>query len=318
MKEREKFYLNAITFAIILIGILILGDYASTCDNWRYLIARYTNSLDYLFGNVGTDEINPCLEAVMANSDTTKLIIGDSVCHQMFEGLSDLNKDYTIAGTNGAVTMAGQYILAKEYLDHHPNATDVFMIVIPESFPKSFDTNVAYQYAVMPFVESGTLNDLDTDTIEIMESVYGRPFMNPAVVNFIDKSALNRKLYLNLLKESGEGYELKNKMELADRYICKINNLCQDRGVAFHLMSCPVSEELKDFVNELSDEYNSSEVYKINPHYLDDIYFYPAERSEDGRHFSGDYANQECYNELIEQTYAGTVLMESFRLSATP
>lgn len=316
MKEKEigKFYSNAIIFSLILVVILIIGDYASTLDSWKYIIARFTNSLDYMFGNVGTDEINPCLEAAMANDGTTRLILGDSVCHQMFGGLSELNSDFTIAGTNGSVTMAGQYILAKEYLDNHPDATDVFLILEPEALPRTFDTSSAYQYAVMPFVESGTLDDLDPDTIKIIESVYGRPFLNPTVVDLIDRSPLNRKIYLNILQDTGDGYELKNQMELADRYICKINDLCVSKGVTFHLMASPVSEILKDYVAELSAEYNASKVYEINPHFLDDIYYYPAEQSADGRHFSGDYANQAHFNSLIEQVYGDTELMKSLRL----
>ncbi len=314
MKKISNFYLNAIGFAIILSAVLILADHASTLEGYRYVFTKYTNSLDFLFGNVGTDDINPCIEAVREANCTTRLIIGDSVCRQMFEGLAEHNPGFTVAGTNGAVTMAGQYILAKEYLEAHPGATDIYLIVLPESLARTYDTNVAYQYAVMPFVETGTINDLDADTIKIIESVYGKPFLRPDVVKLIDRSPLNRKLYLNALRDISKGYELTNEMELADRYICKINDLCVSRGINFHLLPAPVSEVFREPVANMQGAYGASNVSRINPHFLDDVYFFHKEEAADDRHFSGDHADQENYNIMIDKLYRDSGLAEALVL----
>ena len=308
--QLRRFYLNLSGFIIVLLIILAIADYMSTCDDWNLIIARYTNSVDYLFGDVGTKDINPYIEEVEEHDGTSRLIIGDSICRQLFDDLKDTGGDFTIAGTNQAITMAGQFILAKEYLDNHPGATDVYLIVHPESLEKTFDTRVGYQYAVMPFVETDTINDLDPATIGIMESVYGRLFMRKDVVRIIDKSGINRKLYLNMLKTYRKDYEMNNRFELADLYICKIKEICDKKGVAFNLLPTPVSEIYKDYVMEMTEEFKTSDIYKINPGYIDSIYYYPREQAGDSRHFSGGYADRTHYDQIIVKMYKDTGLTD--------
>ncbi len=50
-------------------------------------------------------------------------------------------------------------------------------------------------------VETDTLRLLDDNSIKQMESVYGKFFMQKDIVWLIDRSAINRKIYLNELKK---------------------------------------------------------------------------------------------------------------------
>ena len=310
----RRFYKNSCLFATIFLVLLIFLDVMSMQDYWRMIFAKYTNSIDYIMGFPGTGEIKPYIEQVRHPDQTTKLIIGDSVCHQMFSGLQEYNSDFSIAGTNGAITMAGQYVLAKEYLDNHPDATDVFLLVLPQSLVRTFDTKNGYQYTVMPFVETDTINDLDNETVEIMQSVYGSFFMRPSVVDAIDRSAVNRKIYLNLLRRHTEGYIQEYEFEIADHYITKIYELCKEKNVNFYLLPCPVTEEKRDYVRGLLGDFQTSQICKINPEYMNEIYYYPADQSGDGSHFRGEYANQNEYNEKIRLMYGGMELYELIRL----
>lgn len=310
----KKFYLNAVLFFSLFLVTLMFFDYLSIAEKSRSIIAEWTNSTSFITGSVGPDEIKPYIIKAQTPDDSTKLIIGDSVCRQMFSGLQEYNSDFTIIGSNGAITMAGQYILAKEYLDSHSEVSDIFLIVLPESLGRTFDTKLGYQYVVMPFAETDTLKDLDRDTIEIMQSVYGNAFMNPQVVYAIDRSGVNRKLYLNLLEEYASGHVLKNHFELADQYVYKIYELCQERGVTFHMYPCPVSETKKEYVDNLTVEYESSKIFEINPYFLESVYYYPSEQSADGTHFSGDYANRECYNEKIRIMLEGEEILDMLKL----
>ena len=308
--QLKRFYINIAGFVITLFMILSLFDYISTCDDWNLLFARYTDSVDYLFGNVGTKDINPYIEAVKEDDGTSRLIIGDSICRQLFDDFKDSDSDFSIAGTNQAITMAGQYIMAKEYLDIHPKATDIYLIVHPESLEKTFDTRVGYQYAVMPFVETDTISNLDPETIKKMESVYGRLFMREDVVRIIDKSGVNRKLYLNMLKSYSKDYVMSDRFELANLYICKIKEICDKKGVTLHLLPTPVSDVYKDSVDEMSDDFINSDIYGINPDYLHEIFYYPGEQAADSRHFSGEYANRDHYDQIIGIMYQGTGLTD--------
>lgn len=304
----KKVCIFIMVFCLFCVGM----EYMSIKEPGRSLIARVTDSEDYISGNVGSDEIKPYIKQVRTEDNTTKLIIGDSVCRQMFKGLQEYNNDICIVGSNGAITMAGQYILAEQYLEHHPAATDIFLVVLPASLYSTFDTKYGYQYTVMPFVETDTLKLLDENTVEAMQSVYGRFFMQPKVVDLIDKSAINRKIYLNELRDRSKGYNA--GLELADRYLCRIYELCEEREVQFHLYSCPVSESKRESVENMMDQYEQSNLYQFFPDFLKDVHYFPDEQFRDGTHFSDDYMTQESINEKILEMYADTRLLQVLKM----
>ena len=307
----KKFYLNSFIFILIFSALIIALDLLSMREPYSCILAELTESSEYFGG--GPDEIRPYIQSAQANDGTTRLIIGDSVCHQMFSGLQEYNDDFTIIGSNGAITMAGQYILAKEYLENHPSASDVFLIVLPKSLGRTFDTLYGYQYSVMPFVESDTLKDLDSNTIDIMANTYGKLFMEKSVVRALYLSAINRRIYLNVLANKTRGYELSNHFELADQYVVKIAQMCDEKGVRFHLYPCPVCETKKESIDDMQSGFEQSKIYDINPDFLNMIQYYPAEQAEDGAHFSGEYDNQECFNEKIRQIYTCPELIDNLK-----
>ena len=309
----RKFYSKITIFLIILILFLGTIDYISMKDPWRKVFAKYTNSEEFISVNVGASEIKPYIEKVRTKDDTTTLIIGDSVCKQMFDGLQQYNEDMCITGSNAAIAMTGQYILAKEYIENHPNATDVYMFLLPGSLRSTFDTQWGYQYTIMPFAETDTLKLLDANTIEAMESVYGKFFMKPSVVELIDKSAVNRKIYLNMLADSKEGYQQKTSYEIADQYIKKIYDLCQENNMELHLYPGPVVESQRTSTENMKEEYAKTWLYTKFPDYLDRVLFYPDEQARDGVHFGGEYASAEYYNEKIGKIFEGSELLEKLQ-----
>ena len=310
----KRFYKNAISFSILFAIVFVLIDILSMRDSSKYMLAKWTDSESFIAGNVGAGEIIPYIEKVQTKDGTTKLLLGDSVCHQIFNGLQECNPEWTIVGSNGAVTMAGQYILAKEYLDAHPEATDVFLILLPESFSRTYDTLWGYQYVVMPFAETNTLNNLDADTIKTLKKTYGGIFLNPGIVKLIDRSAMNRKVYLNYIHDHSKDYVLKNYFELADQYVYKIYEMCNEKNVNFHLYPCPVADAKIDYNNSLLNDFSQSKIYEINPDYMDMVYYFPVEEANDTTHFSGEYANQEHFNSIIRQMFEGLEILDMLKL----
>lgn len=309
----KKFYLKMILFIAIIATILGACEYLSVREPFRTWIAEWTDSESFITGNVGSDEIKPYIAKVQNPDNTTKLILGDSVGRQLYVGLQKYNEDIAIVGSNAAITMAGQYILAAEYIENHPDATDIFLVILPESLCRTFDTKWGYQYTVMPFVETGTLEKLDPDTIESMKSVYGEFFMREDIVYKIDRSAINRKLYLNMLKEYSNGYVPESKFSLAEQYLKKMYDLCEANNITMHLYACPLADNRVEEIEGMKKQYSETELYQLFPEFMENIYFYPLEQAADGVHFSGDYANQEHYNELIEEMYAGTPLGDAVK-----
>lgn len=310
----KSFYKKITIFTFLLISICIGLDYMSMNDPWRMILARITNSEELISLNTGTDEIIPYIEKVQLQDNTTTLIIGDSVCHQMFQGLQQYNENICMAGSNAAISMTGQYILAEEYIKNHPDATDIYLFVLPASLCSTFDTQWGYQYTVMPFVETDTLKLLDQETINIMESVYGSFFMKPQVVRIIDKSAVNRKLYLNMIADYRTGYTQKTTYEIADQYIRKIYELCKENDVEFHLYPCPVSDSKYQYTEELKNDYDNTWLQTCFPEYFDKILVFPDEQTRDGIHFTGEYESQDYYNEKISKIFADAELLDDLKM----
>lgn len=306
----KRLLINGVSFTLLMVAIIIVLDCLSMREDVGTILAKWTNSEEYITTNTGTGEICPYIEKARQNDNTTKLIIGDSVCRQLFQGLQEINPDFSIIACNASVTMSGQYILASEYLDNHPNTTDVFLIVIPVSLQQGYSTNWGYQYAVMPFVETDTINKLDEKTILDMKSVYGELFLRKDMVWAVDKSAINKKLYLNYLEKYGTPYNPNPTLEIANRYVGEIYELCLERGVAFHLYPGPVCEIKCEQVEDMRTEFVVSDLYHINPNYLDMIQYFPVDWSEDNIHFFGDYASRDFFNYLIEKHYADTELLD--------
>lgn len=311
----KKFYLNASAFIALLLVAVIGLDILSMFGGTRKILADLTDSTKYISDHTGSADIIPQIEKAMTKDGTTKLIIGDSVCRQLFNDLQDINSgDFTIIGSNAAITMAGQYILAAEYLKAHPDATDIYLFALPPSLKRTFDTELGYQYVIMPFVETDTLHNLDSGTISLLESVYGKFFMKKSVVKAIDLSGINRKLFLNYLLENSTGYEPASYFELADKYVCGIDALCKEYNVNFHFYPCPRIESSRQNMEKIKGDFANSAVSKINSEYMNMIYYFPDGESEDGTHFSPEYATREHLNTVIAEMLKNDGLLNILKL----
>ena len=294
--------------------LLFLGfEYLTISEDYRYFMARVTDSEEFITVNTGSDEIKPYIAKVQEQNGYTKLIVGDSVCHQMFNGLQEYNEEYCIVGSNAAITMAGQYILIEQFLENHEQVTDIYLIILPSALQSTFDTQYGYQYTVMPFVETDTLKLLDDNTIRQMESVYGKLFMDEKIVRLIDRSGFNRKVYLN---ELADRVKVKSEGPVSNasvQYLEKIKMLCEAKGVSLHLLPGPFmdTEQRHTLVDDkIRTAYEETVLQDYFPDFLNQVQFYPEEQFADGIHFGGDYANQQAYNEKIREMYMEKGMLE--------
>lgn len=302
----KRFIIKAAFFIFIFCSLVIGLDLLSARNtDFSEFLGKLTNSSEYsrYYGNTGTTEIIPVIEKVQQNDSYTKLIIGDSVCFQLFNDLQPVNEEYCIAGTNRAITLTGQYILTEEFLANHPNATDVYLILIPDTFDAYFDNTFGYSYAVMPFVQTDTFSLLDQNTIETAEETYGKLFIRKDIIDFIDYSCINRKLYFNYVKEYVEAPE--NGIEIASKqavqYLTKISSLCQEHNVTLHLLPGPIadSKERHEQLNRQENAFRQNNLEDVASQYFENISFYPEGQFRDGTHLGGDYAARDAINQKI-------------------
>lgn len=130
-------------------------------------------------GNEPSKEIIPYIREVQKNSDYTKLVVGDSVCCQLFNSFQKYNKVYCAVGSNQAITMIGHYLFIREFLESHSEATDVYLVLCSMTGSGLDNGKLAYQYLVTPFSEAGLLQNVSDQTKEDLEYKYGEFFTRP-------------------------------------------------------------------------------------------------------------------------------------------
>lgn len=297
--KRKSFFKAVIIYLAVLILIFISLDFLSTVDALRSYFAKVTDSEDYLEKN-GPNDVIPHINKAGSNSESTILIIGDSICRQIFNELNVSDEKLCIVPLNAAVTLPGQYLIAEEYLDTHAGATDIYMFMHPHSLLHSYSTPLEYQYAVMPFVETGSLTKLDESTIDCIATAYGSFSMSDFFVKMVDNSPINRKLYLNYLEKHGCGYEEKRLFEFTDTYIPRLYNQCEERGVTLHLYSTPVTDYFSEDMKVKREAYLETETYKLFPDYFEDIVYVPEEYTEDKAHFDEEHKDIDYFKSLMK------------------
>lgn len=252
------------------------------------------------YANWGSGEVNAYLSIVREENQKNQLVIGDSVGAQLFTDA--LSEDYCVAANNQAMTMAGQYILVKEYLDSHPCATDVYLAITASTFGVDLNTSWGYQYVVMPHIKAGTIALLDENTIHEMEKQYGAFFMKKQVVELIEPSGLNRKIYLNALKLIRGEDEKKILSPLFEQYFLKIQELCEEREIVFHLVACPLKDidENYELLENLQEACFESEIWQYVKEYFSHVDFYDKELFKDDMHFRDEYLTDDNRNSIVE------------------
>lgn len=298
-----KLMKKMILFLFISMALFFALEYLSVNDESKEYIAIFTNSFDYSGEENGTADIVSIIRRAKTADDTNVLVIGDSIARQMFSDLEGDCAKVQINCGNAAINISGQYMLAVTWLDSHPDATDVWMFAHPLTLDRGYDLQLGYAYAVMPFAIEGILDELDDETLDEMASVYGRFALNSKVASIINGSPMNRKLFFSYIRMHNEEYVQSNAYEIASLYILKLRDICEERGVSFHFYSSPSTEYYRDKIEETRADYVDSPLNEIYPDYLDSIYYFPTEWSNDSTHFGGEYASRETYDMVIDEAY---------------
>lgn len=305
----KKILLKGILFCAAILFICTYLLKLSAQEPTRARIAKWTKSTDYS----ADSGMLPFFDRARLQDGTTLLVMGDSVCRQMFNGLEEFNPNTSILATNAALMITGQYVLAEEYLQSHPDATDIFLVMHPLTMIRTFDMEWSYRYSVMTCVETDTLQYLDEDTIDVLKGVYGGFFLNKKVVQMIEASPVCRKLALTYLNSNRDSYVQSSSFEIADKYVKKLYDLCQEKNVDLHLYASPSTEAYREQIEGLAEEYQLTWMYSQYPDYINDILFYPSEWSEDLSHFSGEYAERDCLNQIMEQAFKDSTLLKKIK-----
>lgn len=298
MINKVRFIKRIIGFIVGFVLILIAIDLLSFTDTGDDVLGRVFFATGYR--NIGSAQICPAIEKVERKDGYSKIILGDSVCNQVFNGFQDLNEKYLLLGTNQAITMDGQYILARVFLESHPNATDVYLIMLPNAFMSGYDSEMSYSYLIEPFGKTEKLNVLSNQTILDMSECYGKLFLRKNVISFIDESCINNKVFLFYNQARIKGKEHNSNRVVSEEtvyYLSDLQKICADKGVNLHILPCPIvdTDENHRLVEKIKNESDS-----LFDNYLECVTFYPEEMFQDGVHFGGEYENKNQYQKCIQ------------------
>ena len=263
----------------------------------------------------GYEDVSPAIEQVERKSEAHKLIIGDSVCKQIFTGLQADNPDYCIAGTYCTVGLSGQYILASEFLKTHPDATDIYLIMRPQSMSAQLDSQKAYMYAVAPFAVKGILEDLDEETIDDMRDMYWNYGIDKFSATLIVNSPMIAKVYLNKLQDEHfvENQPANGVSEISVFYLNKIKELCDDNQVDFHFLSVPVPDNVENhyMIDNIVEQTKESTVSQMIRNMCDTVIFCDENYFLDGQHLD---SNKIQFGEVIQWLQQTDVKLRDLQL----
>lgn len=310
LRKLAVFLLLAFLF---IVGFLIL----SSTEMWRMPIAKLTKSSEYAEGNVGAREIIPYIEKVQKKNACTKLIIGDSVCNQVLNRFQEGNEEFCICGTNRAITLAGQYILAEEFVKSHKGVTDIYLVIILDSLTAEFDRQFGYQYVVMPFTETDTIENLMPSTRSQLRKIYGPLFCWKPVVEVIETSPLNRKLFLNFLTYKEQILPMGSDAIVSDvsyQYLEKLYRLCEENDMQLHLIPGPHADTEAQHTQKerIERELKENGAIKYFGDYFDKIEYYPVELFRDGVHFNEDVIGEDFFENIVSNMRIPELKIDQF------
>ena len=305
--------------ALFLAGILVLCCLCivlSSCGGvFDDFFATVSSSEEYT-PKEETQKIDAINSAKETDNKYTKLIVGDSVSYFMFTQLQEYNDNYLIASTSRPFTMAGQYMVIKQFADSHPNASEVYLFFSKDSWESVIDPQCGYQNTVVPFIEAGVYDDLEDVTKREIVDEYTVFFVNPLAVKLYYNSKMNHKLVLNTIiaynekilgKDCSKMYETTEGRlsPLSELYLQKTIDLCNEKGISLHLMHDPLADTDKKHAEmeaEKQDFINSGYM-DIAGDYFDSVIFYPKEQFVDGVHYgqSGEM-QKDAIRDIINKT----------------
>ena len=309
----KKFVGKAIAYGLVMILLLITLDLLSM-GPLKGFLCGITDCEYYMEAESGIESIRPAIEAVQCEDGATVLIIGDSISNQLFSEFAGYNPGITVACTNAAVNVTGQYMMARAFLDSHPEATDIWLFMHPKTIVRSFDTTLGYPYAVMPFLQYDMLSYLEKETIDGLASVYTHAALNKNFLNLILASPINYKLYLNGIHRYKTAYTGGSSLYMANLYLCKLKKECEKRGVTLHFLASPSTEHFREENESYREEFESLKLGEAFPDYYESIYYYDNLYSDDLSHLGVAYQTTEIYIQWIRNAYGDTGLLEVFCL----
>ena len=218
------------------------------------------------------------------------LIIGDSVAKQLYDNETYNGDVYSLA-SNQAISLVGQYILLKNFIDNNQNnlPVEIVLIYVPQSFRNNLDQIYSYNYFLKPFYKS-EYESMITDTC--------RNQINKIPLYYLSQLPLvvNTNWSPTYVKH-GDPYPFISP--LSSNYLLKIKELCLKNHLPIKLLCPPIKASM--FARAVAFSKNDILLKKTGlgnefASYIKGMVVMPDSLYQDDAHFQRQYIPSDYYH----------------------
>ena len=258
------------------------------------IIAVYFLTFMFTLSGPGlASEVFYVIEKADHNSRKSAVILGDSVCNQLWPQKED-SANISHLGCNQAITTAGTYILLRKYLANNPQTETVYYIIRPQSLGNDMNLNYTYQYFVIPFMNDENADIIDDETRQKLYDKFGKFFVeNSYVKSFLLNNNLFMTQYINHVKTKTEKKYTHRLSRTAVIYLPKIRELCREHNVKLKVLPLPLPDNEENYGWEkFDDDVREYGLDDILGDFTKKIHYCPEELYVDGSHFKREILEQ--------------------------
>jgi hypothetical protein len=235
-----------------------------------------------------------CANAAKRNIGSDTLYIGDSVAGQImpYNGKNVLT-------SNGSVYAVGNYLLVDDALSNNPDITTVIYMSIPQVIGHKFERRRTWNNFVKPFWLPENVERLDstvTDKLDKYPASWAQLFIP---VKFLPISEVDM--------ENGVKKPLDVLSPFAIHWLQRLNELCEERNVAFRIASPPVARNAVAESNDWSamrQQVPGTGLEELFEMYFRSIASYPDSMLKDRMHWKREFVEADR-EEMIARMMAG-------------
>lgn len=252
-------------------------------------------------------EVYEALDMTKQKTEYTAVVLGDSVARQFFNPeYQDEDNNVCYLATNQAIMTAGNYILLESFLQNNPQVEEVYYVVRPDSLMSRPNFIFTYSYFITPFFEDNYLKYLDEETVTGIEESYGKIWTHNHFMKWmLAKYPKGLEMYNNTCKRlSSYKYDRSKSDLMPDTslpYLKKMREICDKKGISFHLLSTPVIENYDCDFTALQTGMQDLEMQDLYEQLVTSMEYVDPSEFVDGIHLKKEYVmdNRDTYRKLL-------------------
>ena len=269
------------------------------------------NVFYYKLGNhtrLSAFEVYDAIDVSGTETDYTTLILGDSVGRQFFSPeYQEESEVCCYLATNQAITVAGNYILFRRFLENNPDIDRIYYVLRPDSLKSSVNFVYTYSYFVTPLFNGSYNTYLHPETVEGIEEVFGkvcaeRAFPKWMMAKYPKILEMYNSSCSTLWQMRHQGGSVEQMPDMAITYLYDMKQMCDEYGIELHLICVPLPDGYAFDFESLEKEMDAAGLETLYEEYVYDVQYVDRDAFVDGIHLTKEYLDEN------REKYIGNIL----------